>query len=1084
MLGKSSRRIRSAVPEVPAPPTLHAVAEVAAAHPAGLPVPGTRSAVPWKRSAVARRSITAAPVTGDLIAAVAAALAARVGPVDQQAAGFRIGVCRASKDVVPLVFHPPRQADAWDDWTGRLQAATDRASAFAGLSVPEVELLIGQPAGRGRRQLFSVLVDEGHRGGERPLLNDITVGIDGLDLVATYDDRLLHPVVVDDLLAHVAALVGTAPADSVAAAADGIEIVAHPEPTAESIDVVAAFVAAATATPDAPAVHDTAGTTTYGVLLDRVRGVAAALASRSCEPGDVVALLAFPGRDMVSLLLGVLHRGAVPALLDLQSPSARLARVLELIDGQLCVADEAAFSLAVEAVPPGLELAKAEELCDLGGDDALLPLPVDPGQPGYILMTSGSTGTPKAVVQSRRTLSAIVEWQVERSGRGSRPTTMQRSAVSFDVALQEILSTLCDGGLLEVPPDDVRGDFAAVADFVEARRVQRMFIPPSGLQALIAACDSAQLTTLDEVICAGEPLVVSSAMRLAFRTMGAVLDNQYGPTETHVVTAGWLEGDPYTWPDRPLIGRPLPGTALTVVDERGRPAPVGVVGELVVAGRTVALGYAGGSNERFGAVAAERPATYRTGDLARITPDGAVEYVGRRDGQVKVRGYRIEMGEVEATALATGLVREAACAVRRTGGGDRLLLAITGDGSVDVGRFLHALGRELPAYMVPRPGEVLVLAALPRTSSGKVDRLRVVSEWESRTMLEPDEGADASTVARIWLRCLGLDTCDPTATFIELGGDSLAAVELSAALSDLPNVSLSLRRILDGMTLRALEDLVISGPTAAEADAPQTAPVDELVETELPTVGTVWCASPSEARHLCVDAVICSSYGPLDTLDEAPTVVDVGANIGIFSLAVLAARPTAKVVAIEPHPVLAEALRRNLKDCGTVIEAAVATSVGEATLHTYGGMAAMSSLAPDESYDLDLMESLLLNEVARTGGTASDAALHHHVLGSAARSTVSVATTTLAAILDGHVAGRVSLLKVDVQHGELDVLRSVEDHQWGSIDRVAVEVQDVDGGVALVIDFLCEKGYEVAVRQVDLVHHATSVRFVNAVRRP
>jgi FkbM family methyltransferase len=197
---------------------------------------------------------------------------------------------------------------------------------------------------------------------------------------------------------------------------------------------------------------------------------------------------------------------------------------------------------------------------------------------------------------------------------------------------------------------------------------------------------------------------------------------------------------------------------------------------------------------------------------------------------------------------------------------------------------------------------------------------------------------------------------------------------------------------------------------------------------------------------------------------------------------VLAARPAAQVIAVEPHPLLAEALRRNVEDRGTVVEAAVTTSLGEATLHTYGGMAAMSSLAPDEAYDLDLMERLLRNEVERTAGTASAAALHHHVMGSGASARVPVATTTLAKILDEHVTGQVSLLKVDVQHGELDVLVSVADNQWARIDRVAVEVQDVDGGVALVSDLLRGKGFDIAVRGIDLVHHATSVRFVVADR--
>ncbi|MCP4663058.1 MAG: AMP-binding protein, partial [bacterium] len=273
---------------------------------------------------------------------------------------------------------------------------------------------------------------------------------------------------------------------------------------------------------------------------------------------------------------------------------------------------------------------------------------------------SGSTGRPKGVALVHRTLTNLIAWQLPRSAPA--PRTLQFAPMSFDVYLQEVFSTLSSGGTLVLLPDLERRDPLRLAELMAARGIERIFLPFVALQQLAEVAAQSPPQALREVITAGEQLQVTRQVERLFTHGGCTLENQYGPSESHVVTAFPLAGPASEWPALPSIGRPVANFRTYLLDGRRRPVSLGVAGELFLAGEGLARGYydrpeltaeaflpdplsgdpLSGDPFRGG----ER--MYATGDLGRFAADGTIEFLGRIDHQVKVRGFRIELGEIEA----------------------------------------------------------------------------------------------------------------------------------------------------------------------------------------------------------------------------------------------------------------------------------------------------------------------------------------------------------------------------------------------------------------------------------------------------
>ncbi|AWF99648.1 non-ribosomal peptide synthetase [Clavibacter michiganensis] len=552
-----------------------------------------------------------------------------------------------------------------------------------------------------------------------------------------------------------------------------------------------AFLARAAADPDRPAVIASDGrVVAYGELADHARRIAGLLGAHGVGPGATVALTAPAGPDRVAAVLGVLLAGACSAPVGPDQPPARRALVLER--GIDCVlADDALVAVSAAAVGPGgppvVALGAARHAEPLAG-----PVAVAPDDPAYLLFTSGSTGRPKGVEVAHRAAVATIRSLARVAPVGPDDRAIALSALDFDLSVYDLFAVLSVGGAVVVPAEHERRDADRWRDLVRAHGVTVWNTVPALLDMLLAATGDGSLP-LRLVLLGGDVVGADLPGRLSACAPAARLLALGGMTEAtihstvHEAAAG-SPADPASSARGLPWGAPLPGVRLRVVDERGRDRPDGVPGELLVGGHALARGYRGEADltaARFPVRDGER--WYRSGDRARYRRDDAgrpvLEFLGRADHQLKIRGHRVEPGEVEA-ALASfpGVQRAVVVAVA----GALAAMVVPEEGAVvapdDVAAHAGAL---LPPSMAC--ARVVVRAELPLTANGKVDRARIRAELAERPAPapRPDDDAPLSPeerlVERVWSGLLGTP-CGRGRSFFAAGGDSLQATRSIAAL--------------------------------------------------------------------------------------------------------------------------------------------------------------------------------------------------------------------------------------------------------------------------------------------------------------
>ncbi|RKH72154.1 non-ribosomal peptide synthetase [Corallococcus interemptor] len=598
----------------------------------------------------------------------------------------------------------------------------------------------------------------------------------------------------------------------------GADVPVHP-------GVHALFEASVRRSPDAIAVRFGGESLTYAELDRRANRVAHALRQRGVTPDTAVGLCVDRSLELAVGVLGILKSGAAYCPLDPAYPPERLALMLETSRAKVLVTRR---SLASGLPEGGAERLFLED--DLSTPDTQ-PAPVGgPDTLAYVIFTSGSTGVPKGVAMPHRPLFNLIQWQVRRS-TAPRGRTLQFSALSFDVCFQEMLPTFAAGGELVLLSEDTRRDGRALLTLMRDQGVERIFLPFVALQHLAEVADSDGLlpTSLKEINTAGEQLRMTPALRRLLHALdGCVLDNHYGPTETHAATAHVLKGNPDAWPDLPPIGRTITNARTYLLDARWEPVPVGVAGELYIGGAGLARGYLHRPDltaERFMPdPLSPHPGArmYRTGDFARYLPDGTMEFLGRRDAQVKIRGYRIELPEVEAAVAKLPGVKDVAVIAREDAARGKHLVAyvVTQPGAdVDAGELKAALRDRLPEYMVP--AAFLLLDAFPLTPSGKLDR---------RALPAPDDDAGSgpdfvaprtpleTEVAGVFAALLRLPRVGAHDHFFERGGHSLLATQVTARLRDRLQVELPVRALFEFPTVEELAAHVASLRTKAGAE--------------------------------------------------------------------------------------------------------------------------------------------------------------------------------------------------------------------------------------------------------------------------
>lgn len=408
---------------------------------------------------------------------------------------------------------------------------------------------------------------------------------------------------------------------------------------------------------------------------------------------------------------------------------------------------------------------------------------------GYVLFTSGSTGIPKGVQMGEKALTNLITWQNNRSAHQAGKSTLQFASLGFDVSFQEIWSTLTQGGTLTLVDNEVLLEPSVFLEYLKREQVTRLFLPFVALQYLAEESNrvGALLPDLNEIITAGEQLKITTQVRKFFSSHpNCSLDNQYGPTECHVVSAEMMSGAAASWPSLPSIGQAIDGVALWIANpETLEEVRRGESGELLVSGICLAQGYINNSQLtdsqfiQWSNAKSEVMRVYRTGDLAQIDENGCLQFLGRIDTQVKISGYRIECGEIESVATQIGGIHQVAVVARENNGLPQLVGFVErGDTVLDIDGINQYLARFLPHYMIP--AKWVTIDKFPLTSSNKIDRNQLPNPFVNE---EIGKGASHPlTLKDIWCQGLGINEIDETKSFFEQGGSSLLAVKLLNAV--------------------------------------------------------------------------------------------------------------------------------------------------------------------------------------------------------------------------------------------------------------------------------------------------------------
>ncbi|WP_339852591.1 amino acid adenylation domain-containing protein, partial [uncultured Nisaea sp.] len=673
--------------------------------------------------------------------------------------------------------------------------------------------------------LFSDMLAGGQRGAVFDLTLTALDRTDGYRLTWEYACALFERDTVDRMSGHFEHLLSALldntdqPLDTIpllseaeAARIRGWNETDAPVPPARNlVDLIAAQVAER---PDAIALDTGAAQISYAGLDARACRLARHLQERGIGTNDIVAIALPRSAEQLIAVLGVLRSGAACLPVDPQDPPERIGFILRESGAALVLTDPASAERMPGDGPAIIALSPDDPLLTKG--DATPPeCPAAPEDRIYVLFTSGSTGRPKGVEMPHRAIVNLVAWQARQPGLDQPARTLQYTALTFDVSFQEIASTWCSGGTLVLVDEDCRRDGRALLDWIESRNVERVFMPFVALQHLAESTgNKAFPDCLRDIVTAGEQLRGTPAIRAAFGRSACRLHNHYGPTESHVATAYRLPEDVTNWDDLPPIGRPIGNVKIHLLDETGQPVPPGVPGELCIAGPCIAHGYMAQpdlTHERF----SEHPEygrIYRTGDFARWRPDGLIDYIGRRDDQVKIRGVRVELGEIEAVLSGHPAVTEAAIIVYGHASARRLAAYVATTGEQADPKSLQSdlmahLRAALPAPMVP--SSLTLLAQLPKTSSGKLDR-RALAE-PSVTLSEESvapRNQDEELLTGIWSELLGHDRIGVTDDFFELGGHSLIAMRLVTRLRDSFDVDLPLSALFEAPTIAGLAERI------------------------------------------------------------------------------------------------------------------------------------------------------------------------------------------------------------------------------------------------------------------------------------
>jgi amino acid adenylation domain-containing protein len=593
-------------------------------------------------------------------------------------------------------------------------------------------------------------------------------------------------------------------------------------------------------TPERIALFFEAEHITYAQLNERANQLAHLLRRRGVIADSIVAICTERSIEMVVAILATLKAGAAYVPLDPAYPQERLAFMLE--DSRSRVL------LTQQRLVDSLPAHQAEVIC-LDADMEAIALEsaenpdtsISGSNLAYVIYTSGSTGQPKGVLISHASIVNHMLWMAAEFPLTETDCVLQKTPFSFDASVWEFYAPLLGGARLVLARPGGHQDSRYMLDVIRAERVTVLQLVPSLLRMLLDEEDVEKCESLRRVYCGGEALTPDLVERFYGRISGAVLHNLYGPTEATIDTTFWIcPGERAL--DVVPIGRPVANTQVYIVDGRLQPVATGIFGELCIGGVDLARGYLNRPEltaskfvpDPFSAQAGSR--LYRTGDLARFMPDGNIEFVGRIDQQVKIRGFLIEPGDVEAALMQHNAIREAVVVAREDGAGGKRLVAYyvpaQGEttGTDELRRFLKT---KLPEYMIPHA--FISLDAMPLTPNGKVDRRALPDVGSERPELEEAYVAprteNEEVLAAIWAQVLGVEEVGVNDNFFALGGDSIRSVRV-VSLAKERGLNCTVQQLFEHQTVQALARVLTTGEAEVSLSELQTEPFSLISPTE------------------------------------------------------------------------------------------------------------------------------------------------------------------------------------------------------------------------------------------------------------
>ncbi|MEM9619617.1 MAG: amino acid adenylation domain-containing protein [Pseudomonadota bacterium] len=576
----------------------------------------------------------------------------------------------------------------------------------------------------------------------------------------------------------------------------------------------ALFEAQAHISPDRPAVVDEGGVLTYRALNIRADKLAHVLKERGVRQGDIVAVIAPPGAGFVITMLGILKSGGAYAPVDPNWPAQRQALILKRLSPKVIIAET---DVALKADFPVNAIISLQ---DVERDNVLFTDSIDVSDLAidniaYVLFTSGSTGEPKGVrCRHRGVINLLLDFE-QRAPVASGAHVSWWTNTCFDVSVYEIFSALVFGRTLHVPPAHIRSDAKLFYDWLGQCDIRSAYVPPFMLDifAALSAGDKGRLS-LQRMLVGVEPIAEATLRALQASVDGLQIVNGYGPTEATICATLYNVPAAGSVSRRSPIGKPVRNTRVYVLNEHGKPVPFGAPGELYIAGDGLASGYlkdAALTDEKFVYEPysdASDARMYRTGDRVRYLEDGNLEFLGRIDQQLKIRGHRIEPAEIEMALCAQPGVREALVTVDDESGEKRLIAYVVSYDATETttSEWFERLHSVLPRHMIP--AVYITLNSFPLTPSGKIDRNALPKPKKKEEPQKPawSPGDDlAKVILDVWREALGVEAIGGDDHFIDLGGDSMKAMQICARLHE-KGVKVSPRQLFDAPTISALSD--------------------------------------------------------------------------------------------------------------------------------------------------------------------------------------------------------------------------------------------------------------------------------------